>query len=218
MTDHITDMTSDEVTTDTDWVLVNDYKRNNNLQEMTAKQWSKYRKDNKLVVKNIAGKYYVTHEDNVDTDVDGKAVTHLNEVHPVVSPSVVSFGKFTSSLAVVNNSSQGSIEVNNTTFNTGTLAGEANSFVSQLGAFSEFLSNTDEMLTQRKKDLEEQTRVKRDALTATQLQVENIRQRALQAQRDTIATVVSNQSIDATMQEVITEGKFLHQTLSTLDG
>lgn len=212
---HLTDMTDEDITTDTGWVLVNDYKRKNTLEELTAKQWSKYRKDNKLVVKNISGKYYVTHEDNVDTDVDGKEVMTLTEV-PLTSPSVVSFGKFTSSLAVVNNSTSGHIEVNNTTFNTGTLAGEANSFVSQLGAFSEFLANTDEMLTQRKRELEEQTRIKRDALTATQLQVENIRQRALQAQRDTIATVVSNQSIDATMQEVITEGKSLHATLSTL--
>lgn len=214
---HITDMTTDEVTVETGWVLVNDYKRKNTLEELTAKQWSKYRKDNKLVVKNISGKYYVTHEDNVDTDVDGREVMTLTEV-PLTSPSVVSFGKFTSSLAVVNNSTTGHIEVNNTTFNTGTLAGEANSFVSQLGAFSEFLANTDEMLTQRKRELEEQTRIKRDALTATQLQVENIRQRALQAQRDTISTVVQNNAIDATMQEVITEGKSLHQTLSTLDG
>lgn len=215
--DHITDMTDELITTDSGWVLVNDYKRKNALEELTAKQWSKYRKDNKLVVKNISGKYYVTHEDNVDTDVDGREVMTLTEV-PAVAPSVVSFGKFTSSLAVVNNSTTGHIEVNNTTFNTGTLAGEANSFVSQLGAFSEFLANTDEMLTQRKRELEEQTRIKRDALTATQLQVENIRQRALQAQRDTIATVVSNQAIDERMSEVITEGKYLHQTLSTLDG
>ena len=232
---HLTDMTDEDITTDTGWVLVNDYKRKNTLEELTAKQWSKYcisklnyflygidkngNKVNAAPISEATNYVDTTGADSsqyqISTVVDGKEVMTLTEV-PLTSPSVVSFGKFTSSLAVVNNSTSGHIEVNNTTFNTGTLAGEANSFVSQLGAFSEFLANTDEMLTQRKRELEEQTRIKRDALTATQLQVENIRQRALQAQRDTIATVVSNQSIDATMQEVITEGKSLHATLSTL--
>lgn len=216
MTDHNTNMNDELNTVATGWVLVGDYKRDNDLTELTAKQWTKHRKDNNLVVKNIVGKYYVTHEDNCVEEVTEP--TDEVTATEAVSPNVVTFGKFTSSLAVINNSSKGNVEVHNITYNTGALAGEANNFVSQLGAFSDFLSNTDEMLNQRKRDLEEQTRIKRDALNATQLQVENIRQRVLQSQRDTIATVVSNQSLDARMVEAITEGKSLHQTLTALDG
>lgn len=216
MTDHNTNTNDELNTVATGWVLVGDYKRDNDLTELTAKQWTKYRKDNNLVVKNIVGKYYVTHEDNCVEEVTEP--TDEVTATEAVSPNVVTFGKFTSSLAVINNSSKGNVEVHNITYNTGALAGEANNFVSQLGAFSDFLSNTDEMLNQRKRDLEEQTRIKRDALNATQLQVENIRQRVLQSQRDTIATVVSNQSLDAHMVEAITEGKSLHQTLTALDG
>jgi hypothetical protein len=185
------------------------------LEELTARQWKQLRDVKGLESTNIKGVWHIRYTvesecDDTDCTVDAESTTQA------AKPNVVTFGNFSTSLAVVNNISSDSIQVHNTTFNTGGLATEANTFVSQLGAFTEFLTNTDEMLRQRQQDLQEQTRIKTDALNKTRLQVENIRQRALQAQRDNIALSVQNESLDHQMHEAITEGKQLHTVLSGL--
>lgn len=204
-----------DINTEYDWQLVTEYKTEHDLNELTAKQWAKYRKDNDLVVKNLNGKYYVRAMVESDYNVEESTDVVTDEL-PLTKPNVVTFGDFSSSLAVVNNISAADIQVHNTTFNTGALANEAGTFVSQLGAFTEFLTNTETMLQQRELELKEQTRIKSEALHATRLQVENIRQRALLAQRNTIATRVQNEALDTEMTEAITLGKQLHTTLQGL--
>lgn len=185
-------------------------------EELTARQWTAFRKEHDIEATNIKGIWHVRYaredDETVETVDDASEMSNL----PLVKPNVVTFGNFSSSLAVVNNVSTDSMQVHNTTFNTGALANEADTFVSQLGAFTEFLSNTEAMLSQREQDLKEQTRIKADALQATRLQVEVIKQRALQAQRNNIAVKVQNDSLDAQMTEVVELGKSLHTDLSGL--
>jgi hypothetical protein len=185
---------------------------------LTARQWNKFREERDLETANIKGVWHVRYTQEVDTVIDGEEYEQPDEpVTPkAVAPNVVTFGDFSSSLAVVNNVASQDIQVHNTTFNTHALATQADTFTSQLGAFTAFLDNTDKMLQQRKQELEEQTRIKREALHTTQLQVENIRQRALLAQRETIATKVMNESLDAQMQETVETGKHLYNTLNSL--
>lgn len=183
------------------------------VDALTRKQWDDARKLLGLETRNIGGKWMVRYE--VEDEGEPETVTDSEEL-PLVKPNVVTFGDFSSSLAVVNNVSTDSIQVHNTTFNTGALASEADLFVSQLGAFTEFLSNTEAMLTQREQDLKEQTRIKSEALQQTRLKVETIRQRALVAQRNTIAKQVENQALDVAMTEEIETGKQLHETLQSL--
>lgn len=184
---------------------------------LTARQWNKFREERDLETANIKGVWHVRYTQEVDA-VDPANSEYIEEpsVPKAISPNVVTFGDFSSSLAVVNNAASQDIQVHNTTFNTHTLATQADTFTSQLGAFTAFLENTDKMLQQRKQELEEHTRIKREALHTTQLQVENIRQRALLAQRETIATKVMNESLDAQMQETVETGKQLYNTLSSL--
>jgi hypothetical protein len=185
---------------------------------LTARQWNKFREERDLETANIKGVWHVRYTQEVDTVIDGEEYEQPAEpvTSKAVAPNVVTFGDFSSSLAVVNNVASQDIQVHNTTFNTGTLATQADAFTSQLGAFTAFLENTDKMLQQRKQELEEQTRIKREALHTTQLQVENIRQRALLAQRETIATKVMNESLDAQMQDTVETGKHLYNTLNSL--
>lgn len=183
------------------------------VDALTRKQWDDARKLLGLETRNIGGKWMVRYwvEGN-DVEEPANTVEEL----PLVKPNVVTFGDFSSSLAVVNNVSTDSIQVHNTTFNTGALANEADLFVNQLGAFTEFLNNTEAMLSQREQDLKEQTRIKTEALQQTRLKVETIRQRALVAQRNTIAKQVENQALDVAMSEEIATGKQLHETLQSL--
>lgn len=185
-------------------------------EPLTARQWNKFREVHNLETANIKGVWHVRYTQEVDT-VDPANTEEYEQTTPkAVSPTVVTFGDFTSSLAVVNNATTQEIQVHNTTFNTDTIATQADAFTSQLGAFTAFLDNTDKMLQQRKQELDEQTRIKRDALHATRLQVENIRQRALLAQRDTIAAKVLNESLDAEMRGTVEMGKQLYSTLNSL--
>lgn len=188
------------------------------VEELTARQWTALRKAKGLEATNIKGIWHVryTREDDVDDAETNVTTEYVTEGSPAVKPNVVSFGDFSSSLAVVNNVSANDIQVHNTTFNTGALASEADTFVSQLGAFTEFLANTETMLQRREQELKEQTRIKSEALNNTRLQVENIRQRALLAQRNNIAARVMNEALDTDMVEAITEGKQLHTILSGL--
>lgn len=185
---------------------------------LTARQWNKFREERDLETANIKGVWHVRYTQELDTVIDGEEYEQPNEpVTPkAVAPNVVTFGDFSSSLAVVNNVASQEIQVHNTTFNTHALATQADTFTSQLGAFTAFLENTDKMLEQRKRELEEQTRLKQKALHKAQLQVENIKQRALQAQRETIATKVRNESLDNEMLNTIEVGKSLQSTLYSL--
>lgn len=207
----------------TNWTSAKEIKESVYIQlglenPLTARQWNKFREERDLETANIKGVWHVRYTQEVDTVIDGEEYEQPEEpVTPkAVPPNVVTFGDFSSSLAVVNNAVSQDIQVHNTTFNTHALATQADTFTSQLGAFTAFLENTDKMLQQRKQELEEQTRIKREALHTTQLQVENIRQRALLAQRETIATKVMNESLDAQMQETVETGKQLYNTLNSL--
>lgn len=187
---------------DSNWLLVSEYKTEHDLHELTAKQWAKYRRDNKLMVKNIGGKYYVT--DQVE---DIYAATEQEEVvneSPAVRPSVVTFGDFSHNLTVVNNapvhSSINPIQNNGVTGDE--LAATTGTYKNQLDAFTAFLDNADRMLEERKRVLDEQAKLRRELLQDTQLKVETLRQKALRAQRETVAyTVNSEADLEALAKE-----------------
>lgn len=178
------------------------------LDSLTRNQWNSIREFLGLETRNIRGVWMLRYTRDEEPVV---------ETAPPAKPSVVTFGDFSSSLAVVNNISTESIQVHNTSFSTGTLATEAAQFVNQLEAFNEFLDNTSEMLAQREQTLRENTRVKTEALHQTRLKVEAIRQRTLLAQRSSIAAQVENSAVDVAMMQEIQEGKKLHSELSQLD-
>lgn len=202
----------------TNWTPAKDVRESVTIQlgieELTTRQWKQLREDKGLENANIKGVWHVRYTvEGEDLEVEDEPTP---SPLPAAKPNVVTFGDFSSSLAVVNNVQTESIEVHNTTFNTGALAKEADAFCSQLGAFTAFLTNTEKMLTQRQQELDEQTRIKSEALRKTQLQVENIKQRALLAEKQTIAKRVENESLDVQMVETVEMGKQLHSLLSGL--
>lgn len=218
MTNNILDLS---VLALSDWVLVNDIKQEVAAQlgieisKVTQRLWKTIVTDNDLETRNIGGKWHARYARDEETVTQTDTSTALPEPTPTpVKPCVVSFGDFSNSLAVVNT---GDITVTNTQFNSGALADEAGSFVSQLGAFGSFLENTSRMLDQRKADLERNTEIKRNALAETQLQVETIRQKVVIAQKESIGTRLENEALDSKMNGVIDLGKSLHSVLSSLD-
>jgi hypothetical protein len=210
----------------TDWVLAAKVRtRVMELLEMSEgtklpeTQWRKLKSRLGLVASNQKGEWFLidkTYLPEIEIDGTEEVEKEVPTETPIAKPQLVTFGDFSQSLAVVNNVSGDAIQVHNHSFNTGTLATEADSFVSQLGAFTGFLENAEKMLLQREADLENQTRIKAEAVNQAKLTVETIKQRTLLAQKRNIAVKVLNDAIDGEMLETIEVGKHLYETLNSL--
>lgn len=166
----------------TDYQLVSEFKAQENLLNITPKEWAKYRKANNLVTKNIEGKWHVISQDYL-TEEDSEVTTaELIDEIPTGKLSVVSFG----GLSIGSHSNIEKVDNSHHTFNLSGLGDEVRSFNAQIDAVDSLLDEATKLLQTKAVEIEIGVQQKRqklsqldDKILATKTQAKVLREKVI---------------------------------------
>lgn len=196
----------------TDWVLVQEIKDSIaiqlELEELTPRQWNQVRKEFNLTSRNISGAWYVKEATQEPTDEPAELDL------PLTPPSVYHFGKFETSLAVINSPHS---TITHNSVSPSAITRESDEFVQQVQSLGSFLESAEQFLDARSEQIEQALRVKEQAVRDAKLQIHRLKSTADLAAKRSIEVEVESRHNDRQLREVVDMGKLIHVGLQELE-
>ena len=196
----------------TEFQLVSDFKTQENLQSLSAKEWAKYRKANNLSTKNIDGKWYVISTEYLPEEEAEVTQAELIDEIPKGKLSVVSFG----GLAIGSHTNIEKVEISHHTFNLSGLGDELTSFNQQIEAVDNLLDEATQLLQTKAVEIELGVQQKRQRLSLLDDKILATRTQAKVLRDKVIVNTIESQNLDQefvgkqqVLTEVVTEVKSL---------
>ena len=196
----------------TEFQLVSEFKAQENLTELTPKEWAKYRKNHNLVTKNLEGKWYVISEEYLPEETEEVTHAELVDEIPTGKLSVVSFG----GLTIGSHAKIEKIEQSHHSFNLATLGKELDTFNDQIDAVDSLLDEATQLLQNKAVEIELGVQQKRQRLSQLDDKILATRTQAKLLRDKVIVNQIESSNLDQTfvgkqgeLQDVVSEVRSL---------